>query len=816
MNAEQAIRIATRGDAVLFLGAGFSVGSMSIAGTPLPNSKQLAEIVSRAINLPPETPLTLAAEIFRDQCGVDYLIDLIKPNFTAANPVADQYRAIAALPWRRIYTTNYDDLFEKASETAGVSLFTTTLSDRVRAIPKHLRCCVHLNGYVGRLDRNTADTELKLTDSSYLSHAILDSEWAILLRQDLRMAKSVIFVGYSLYDYEIRKLLIDIPLLKQKALFVIGSEPNPVIEQQIRQYGEPYAVSTLNFGELVKSVSSKFKLEGSPEEAIPSYVALTEFSLSTESEKPTDNDQWKLFFQGVIDNRHLNHSIASNNSFVLRRSKTDYILSRLDNSIRAYVVLGELGNGKTIFLQILQFELATRGYRVFWIQESGDHAEDELITLASAPGKKVFILEGYPDRLSLVEAFALNAHSDSIIILTCRTSVNDLFADAVAEKLHEVEQVEISLDTLDDSEASWFLQLLTNFGMWGDRAGVSDKTKLRILQRDCGSQIQGILLHVLESPHIQEKVRQLFMPLRDYQDVLICLMVMSVLGRPLTTDLLADIVGFDKINGSAFRNNEQIRQLMGYDSQNINVRSPIIAQFYLNNIADRTSILSVLLQLVQRVNKARDVSSTFSNLFESLQRFSIIQRIFPKEGKLASVLSYYEQIKSLEGNSKNYHFWLQYAIACLTLGERERSKKYFDQAFAIAKERNYDSYMVDNHYSRYLLETAVEYPDVREAMECFRTARDIVSRQIRDERMHYPYRVAINYVRFINRFGTNLQPAWVDEIEQAAKAVANRIPELPDERRNNRYVRQCVKDMDYVLYKCTELRRSLSSNHSGD
>ena len=32
-------------------------------------------------------------------------------------------------------------------------------------------------------------------------------------------------------------------------------------------------------------------------------------------------------------------------------------------------------------------------------------------------------------------------------------------------------------------------------------------------------------------------------------------------------------------------------------------------------------------------------------------------------------------------------FWLQYAIATLTLGERDRSKKYFDQAYAIARER---------------------------------------------------------------------------------------------------------------------------------
>jgi hypothetical protein len=150
----------------------------------------------------------------------------------------------------------------------------------------------------------------------------------------------------------------------------------------------------------------------------------------------------------------------------------------------------------------------------------------------------------------------------------------------------------------------------------------------------------------------------------------------------------------------------------------------------------------------------------------------------------------------------------------LTLGERVRSQKYFDQAFAIARERGRDTYMVDNHYSRYLLETAIEFPDPDEAIECFRIARDIINRQMRDERLHYPYRVALQYVRFVNRFGTRLHEAWVDEIEQAAKAVAERIPELPEERRRNRYVNQCVKDMEYVIYKCNQIRSQLGGRNA--
>jgi len=284
---------------------------------------------------------------------------------------------------------------------------------------------------------------------------------------------------------------------------------------------------------------------------------------------------------------------------------------------------------------------------------------------------------------------------------------------------------------------------------------------------------------------------------------------MAVIGRPTRADLLADIVGSEAMSSGSLRSDPRIRQLVGFDSHMVNVRSPIVGEFYLNNIADRSSILSVLIKLAQRADKGRHTGGELRLLFESLQRFSVIQRIFPREGKLEAVISYYENIKALEGSIKNYHFWLQYAIACLTLGERARSQKYFDQAFAIAREKGRDTYMVDNHYSRYLLETAVEFPDPEEAIECFRAARDIINRQMRDERLHYPYRIALQYVRFVNRFGTRLQEAWVDEIEQAATAVADRIPELPEERRLNRYVRQCKKDMEYVIYKCRNIRKKL-------
>jgi hypothetical protein len=404
--------------------------------------------------------------------------------------------------------------------------------------------------------------------------------------------------------------------------------------------------------------------------------------------------------------------VTADDGFVLARSKIRNAKRHLEDGHRVLAVLSELGNGKSIFLQVLQHELLALGYRVFWIDESGEVAEKELISLCGSPGKKAFFLEGYPERLPLVEAFSLNATEDSCLFVTARTSVHDLFAEALAKKNQGFEATELRLDVLDENEVEWFSKLLTTYGLWGDRASATERTKLRILQRECDGQIHAILLRIFEAPQIQQRIRELFAPLEEHQEVLICLMVMAVIGIPTRADLLADIVGSETLSAGALRTNPHIRQLVGFDSHMVNVRSPVVGEFYLTRIANRSSILAVLIKLAKRSNKGRHTGGAFKPIFASLQRFSVIQRVFPREGKLESVISYYENIKMLDGCVKNYHFWLQYAIACLTLGKRARSQKYFEQAFSIAQEQGFDTYMVDNHYSRYLLETAVEFPAI--------------------------------------------------------------------------------------------------------
>ena len=113
MELEEALELALDGRALLFVGAGFSRGATNLAGNDFSVGVDLAATLSKEAGLPVGLALDDAAELYVEKFGVDKLIDKLKLSFSA-KAVTDYHREIAGTPWRRVYTTNYDDVFELA------------------------------------------------------------------------------------------------------------------------------------------------------------------------------------------------------------------------------------------------------------------------------------------------------------------------------------------------------------------------------------------------------------------------------------------------------------------------------------------------------------------------------------------------------------------------------------------------------------------------------------------------------------------------------------------------------------------------------
>lgn len=132
MNIDEAIKKALNGDAILFLGSGASVGTPNIAGDKMLISSELAKKLQ-----PGTTDLQQATELFIDEQnengndGEQELINFLTKEFRCISPL-NEHRELVDIKWKRIYTTNYDDIIESAYKEKAITIKSATPSSDIK------------------------------------------------------------------------------------------------------------------------------------------------------------------------------------------------------------------------------------------------------------------------------------------------------------------------------------------------------------------------------------------------------------------------------------------------------------------------------------------------------------------------------------------------------------------------------------------------------------------------------------------------------------------------------------------------------------
>ena len=70
---------------------------------------------------------------------------------------------------------------------------------------KHIsdsQVCVHINGFIQRLEHGDLESNFKLTFESYLRDDFTPSKWRTVFQNDIALARAVIFIGYSMGHLE--------------------------------------------------------------------------------------------------------------------------------------------------------------------------------------------------------------------------------------------------------------------------------------------------------------------------------------------------------------------------------------------------------------------------------------------------------------------------------------------------------------------------------------------------------------------------------------------------------------------------------------
>lgn len=798
MKLDEAIEIALDGEAIMFAGSGCSSGATNIKGQPFRRGTELANFLSEKCGLQIGTSLDDAAEEYAAKHGDDGLIQELRQEFTVKD-IARHHSDLARIPWKRIYTTNYDNVLETAYSKELKRLTPIMPNDNPYSTSQSGTLCIHFNGFIDRLDKQSLWTDFKLTDTSYLSASIADSDWAMMFRQDIRLARAVFFVGYSLYDLDIKRILYENPALKEKSLFILGVDPVQTTVRRAEKFG---TVIKQTVAEFVKRVDERKQVYSPIDQDRFTTLSIKEHKASVPA-PISDQDFINLLLYGTIKKELVAESYRTGKKYYFERTATKQVFDFIEKGHDVLVICSDLGNGKSLFLEGLCHVGLENQYRVFEVQERNEEASAELEKIAKLPEQSLVIMENYQDWLDEIRLFRMNSTIKKVLILTARNSIHDVVFNDLISIVGAENIPEIQLDLLTNSEIVWFVEVLEEYGLWGDYAAGSKTKKINFIKESCNSQIHAILLKLFQSPAISSRLRSLSEEIKekrvDYEAIL-SIFILNLLGQSPKVDTLVDLWG-TKIFGS--KKNVSMCQLIDFSHNEINVKSSVAAEYFLKNLSDSAVVVHVLISLAKKCHDLSRLSVRYKDLFRNLMKFSNVQSVLPDEGKRSAIIRFYESIKNLNSCKRNPLFWLQYAIACLIIEDLPRSKRYFDTAYSLANELQWDTFQIDNHYARYLL--LVESSDPKELMTNFSNAQMIINQQIKQERFRYGYRTATRYKVFLDRSYKFLTASNLERITRAASHVLQRISELPENRKKHSAVSSCKSAMEYVMNRVQEI-----------
>lgn len=754
MERKEVIEKILEGQAVLFAGSGFSYGATNIQGK-VPSAKRLKEILLEDLGMDKDADYSLetVGDYYKGKKSPAELIDKLREQFNIQD-IAEHHNIIMGMQWKRVYTTNYDQVIERASQKGGIIRDPIILSDDFEASGKK-SICVHINGYIERVNAEKLDSEFKLTDRSYSCDTLVGNPWFEFMANDFEAASAIVVIGYSMkFDVDIKRLF-SAPGITSKVVFIDAPDIDKISKDILDMYGSCYPIGIQTFAEEI--VEAKKDYVPSVNFSYKSFKYVYHDTLT--SIKPTYDEIVRFYIRGKSCEKLFQKNGAGEYEYLLNRKAMNFFL-RNYRTVKVFIALSNLGNGKSVFLDMVENELRNQDVKVYTYIHRYDLIDQEIECICNETKRCVVIMDNYPGHMDIIRKFSYYGHTNITFLLSARNGVNLMFCKQLEDalRINSEEIKPIYLNQLQPDEIEYLAFLLENNALMkkgkNDEIVTSDLEKYII--EDCKCRFSNLLLKLFDESNIKDKLEKLYDDLVKHENETVKkVVIFSLLKNSSNYDLnLHEILDLFSADYIALRKNdiEFFSEIFeqGEDDNTINVRSSIVSTALLQNVIKTADIINTMKTAFKATDQKK--GRTYKELQKSMvshSQFVYLTKNDTCKENLVLVESFYDDIRNTKFAKHNPFFWEQFASVYIDTKNFDLVKKCIETAlYEAKKDPDFVPFQIKTVQGRYYVEKS--YDDLKkgkgsasEAVEAIANATDAILLHYNDPRnnLYYVFKV---------------------------------------------------------------------------
>lgn len=812
--------------AILFLGAGFSLETSSVTGDPLVTANKLKVKLGKLAGL--DESICQKHDLMKMGTHVakyhkDEMVELLRKTFTV-HETGPAQRNLVNQEWQRIYTTNYDNVIETAAAEMQRLLEPVVFSDEMPQ--KKDDICIHINGSVKNLNTSTLQSEFKLISKSYRDEDILKSPWYSFMVDDFRVASQIVVVGYSMNSDHIINVLFGVPAMRKKLLFIQPEGLDPIDIDSFTDYGNLVMCGAEQFSMYLTERKASYEAPVFSHRREDFICFDYSYRVVSEVSPLSFDDYVRFYFYGELKQAFFQKKTTGEYEALASRDPLHSVL-RDRESGKVFLVTAALGNGKTIFCEILRHELMETDTHVFFFTAKRDGVEDEVREICRAyEGESCFvIMDDVYRNLDILRMFKLYDMRHITFLLTTRTSLAARACDGICDALGKNrKQIHtISLQSLSSDGCYEMAAILQSKNLLSDHYEMvrwSTHELANYFEKEDHASIGQILLDVFDKSvvkdHMEELIHGSAEEDSEFRDLLIGLLASAVWDLGLDSTMIFVLLDFDRAR--AFDTKEQEVLLELFIDQNMDSYRPvssIFAKAVLFKVFRPQEIMSTMERMARRLQEFSNADDSCKSAMKALLSHGSYKKMASSaEGRVA-ISHFYNSLRELSWYKENPFYWEEFALSYIDQKEYDSAEICLgtaeSKAKAIPKFQPFQIMTIkaDCHLSRMLDDTA--YAEVHSPIEIIQESVDFLLRYENHPSNDKNYISAVSrkcvevYYYYRNSFGTADKARYISCMNR----IARRLQKWREDAWNGRLMEETLQDIEKSVKeaRANQLRR---------